>query len=112
MNLAGDFELWARFFEHAELYGTHSLLGGFRVHGDQKTGHHYDEYCREAQGVLSRYALPKRGYCRSALQRLLRATGFRKPGKWSTYRVEYDFQNDRWKSFRMSIPAVFPAFPS
>ena len=30
-RLAGDFELWCRFFAHAPLYSTDALLGGFRV---------------------------------------------------------------------------------
>ncbi len=29
--LAGDFDLWGRFFQHAKLYSTDSCLGGFRV---------------------------------------------------------------------------------
>ena len=39
LRIAGDFELWARFFEHAELYGVSTPLGGFRVHTLQKTQH-------------------------------------------------------------------------
>lgn len=31
LKLAGDFELWHRFFHHAPLYSTDALLGGFRV---------------------------------------------------------------------------------
>ncbi|CAA9372967.1 MAG: Glycosyl transferase, family 2 [uncultured Phycisphaerae bacterium] len=37
IRVAGDFELWARFFEHADLYGVTTPLGGFRVHGEQFT---------------------------------------------------------------------------
>jgi glycosyltransferase involved in cell wall biosynthesis len=29
---AGDFELWVRFFRHAQLYPVDALIGGFRVH--------------------------------------------------------------------------------
>jgi hypothetical protein len=31
LKLAGDFELWMRFFRHAELYTLQALLAGFRV---------------------------------------------------------------------------------
>ncbi|MFZ5562669.1 MAG: glycosyltransferase family 2 protein, partial [Thermodesulfobacteriota bacterium] len=31
-SLAGDFDLWARFFSHADLYGVDQPLAGFRVH--------------------------------------------------------------------------------
>ncbi len=42
-RLAADFELWARFFQHSELYGVSAPLGGFRMHPDQKTAHHLEE---------------------------------------------------------------------
>lgn len=37
LRVAGDFELWARFFDHADLYGVTTPLGGFRIHGEQFT---------------------------------------------------------------------------
>jgi glycosyltransferase involved in cell wall biosynthesis len=46
--LAGDFELWARFFKHAELYAVEVPLGGFRFHGNQKTGGDRADYMAEA----------------------------------------------------------------
>lgn len=50
--LAGDFELWARFFEHAELHAVEVPLGGFRFHGDQKTGGDRADYMTEAERAL------------------------------------------------------------
>jgi hypothetical protein len=50
--LAGDFELWARFFQHAELYAVETPLGGFRFHGDQKTGGDRGDYLAEAERAL------------------------------------------------------------
>ena len=32
LMMAGDFELWVRFFRHAQLYSVNALIGGFRVH--------------------------------------------------------------------------------
>jgi hypothetical protein len=52
LRLAGDFELWARFWRHAELYGLSSPLAGYRRHPDQKMAHHRTEYVREAEEVL------------------------------------------------------------
>ena len=52
---AGDFALWARFFEHAALCGVATPLGGFRVHPAQITSRTYAEYYAEATRVLSRY---------------------------------------------------------
>ncbi len=51
--LAGDFELWARFFKYAELYAVEVPLGGFRFHGDQKTGGDRADYMREAERALA-----------------------------------------------------------
>jgi glycosyltransferase involved in cell wall biosynthesis len=31
---AADFELWVRFFRHAEIYPVDALIGGFRIHDD------------------------------------------------------------------------------
>jgi len=46
--LAGDFELWARFYQLAPLYAVGTPLGGFRLHKDQKTASQSSEYVREA----------------------------------------------------------------
>jgi len=53
--LAGDFELWARFFQHASLYGVATPLGGFRDHASQKTAQHYQKYLDEACYILNQY---------------------------------------------------------
>lgn len=52
IQLAGDFELWARFHQHAELYAVGTPLAGFRLHGNQKTAYHLEEYVRESKNVL------------------------------------------------------------
>jgi glycosyltransferase involved in cell wall biosynthesis len=45
--LAADFDLWARFYDHTELYGVSAPLGGFRYQPDQRS-RRLDEYLREA----------------------------------------------------------------
>jgi glycosyltransferase involved in cell wall biosynthesis len=52
LQLAGDFELWSRFYQYAELVGTPTLLGGFRTHPKQKS-RAMDAYLREARGALA-----------------------------------------------------------
>lgn len=54
-RLAGDFELWARFFQYSELYGIGTPIAGFRRHGDQKTAKFLQEYMKEAKCILSNY---------------------------------------------------------
>ena len=46
-QLAGDFDLWARFFKKTDLYGLSSPLGGFRVHQHQRS-HQVTQYRDEA----------------------------------------------------------------
>ena len=36
-NFASDFDLWTRFYAHADLYGTLSPLGGFRLRFDRRS---------------------------------------------------------------------------
>jgi len=54
LRFAGDFELWARFFQHADLYAVGVPLGGFRRHGNQKTKNYMKEYLEEAEYVFLR----------------------------------------------------------
>lgn len=68
LRMAGDFELWARFFEHAELYAVTAPLGGFRFHGEQKTGDGGLRYLREAQEVLRRHGGRPHSFIGSALR--------------------------------------------
>ena len=51
LKLAGDFELWCRFYLYANLYGASSPLGGFRSQYQQRS-RNIEEYAREAQLYL------------------------------------------------------------
>lgn len=66
--LAGDFELWSRFYEHADLYGVLSPLGGFRRQYHQKTCNQ-QLYIREAQQIL--HAFRKRCHWFPNSQRIM-----------------------------------------
>jgi glycosyltransferase involved in cell wall biosynthesis len=52
LDFAGDLELWVRFFRHAQLFTVDTLLGGYRLHGNQKAALFMDKYIREATKVL------------------------------------------------------------
>ena len=52
-KLAADFDLWARFYEHAELVGVGTPLALFRFHPDQRSTK-MDEYVGEAEKALER----------------------------------------------------------
>ena len=73
--LAGDFALWARFFEHAVLFGIDAPLAGFRLHEEQKTGRRFAEYSREAESALGKCGGARGG----AAWRVLRECARRMP---------------------------------
>jgi len=54
-KLAGDFELWARFFKHSDLYGVEAMLGMFRNQPEQRSVVHRGEYLREAERALEQH---------------------------------------------------------
>src|SRR5262249_6622627 len=54
LKAAGDFELWARFFEHADLVNTETPLAGFRYHSGQISADR-EGYNAEAKTVLAHY---------------------------------------------------------
>jgi len=54
LQLAGDFELWLRFFRYAKLYSTPAFLGGFRFRGAaQLSQQHLQQYLEELNRCLS-----------------------------------------------------------
>lgn len=71
LKLAGDFELWTKFFHHTDLYTVCTPLGGFRVHGNQKTAHHMQAYLEEAEVLLRRCGGHPYGRFESAIRRFL-----------------------------------------
>ena len=71
LQYAGDFELWARFYHHAELYGVPSPLAAFRMHQNQKTAQHLDLYLLEAQVIFKRYGGELPGRVESAYRRIM-----------------------------------------
>ncbi|WP_165730493.1 glycosyltransferase family 2 protein [Polaribacter sp. 20A6] len=53
LKLAGDLELWTRFFRFEKLYSVHALLSGFRMRSkNQLSLENSDEYYVEANEVL------------------------------------------------------------
>ena len=53
-KLAADFDLWARFFALAPLAGIRAMLGGFRLHGDQRSVNRQEEYFDEVEHSFRR----------------------------------------------------------
>ncbi len=99
---AGDFELWARFWQHAKLYSTTALIAGFRIHDKQKTwsSTSSDLYRQEALKVLNLYKrkIPSRVEIkmRNFIRRFSGFPSIRKLLGWQTDFVEYDHVSGRW----------------
>jgi glycosyltransferase involved in cell wall biosynthesis len=51
---AGDFELWVRFFRHAQLYTVDALIGGYRLHSDAQSSSDMGGYNRICDEVVDR----------------------------------------------------------
>jgi glycosyltransferase involved in cell wall biosynthesis len=55
LQLAGDLELWSRFFNHAELFYVSCILGTFRMRSaNQKSLEYLNQYNEEANIILSK----------------------------------------------------------
>ncbi|MGY6529572.1 MAG: glycosyltransferase [Cyanobacterium sp.] len=54
-SLAGDFELWIRFFRHAPLFVVNGLIGGFRSYSEKQRSQQYRrEYINEMFAIVER----------------------------------------------------------
>lgn len=53
-DVANDFELWMRFFRHADLYTVDRMLGCFRVRPGQRSVDQLDRYKQEMRAVIQR----------------------------------------------------------
>jgi len=59
-KLAGDFELWIRFFQHEKLHNIFALTGSFRVcTSGQASVENYQNYVEETFDILNSYPLSK-----------------------------------------------------
>ncbi|MEA3211230.1 MAG: hypothetical protein QOE70_4287 [Chthoniobacter sp.] len=83
--LGGDFELWARFFQHAELFAIDTPLGGFRVHGEQRSARQREQYVSDVERALSRHG----GRTANALDRF-------RIGKSSAKIVRFNKNTEAW----------------
>jgi glycosyltransferase involved in cell wall biosynthesis len=50
---AADFELWMRFFKHANINCTNTLLGGYRVRKEQLSRVYFKEYLLECDKIIN-----------------------------------------------------------
>jgi GT2 family glycosyltransferase len=72
LRMAGDFELWARFFQHAELHAVGVPLGCFRFQERSFTSTGMDAYLGECRSILRKYGRPVPGAAERTVRRVAR----------------------------------------
>jgi hypothetical protein len=108
LKLASDFELWTRFFDHADLYGVRAPLGVFRSQFEQRS-EKIAEYAHESEICLCTMREKNQWHenlLRSAIIRLQLNT-IPKLRTWSTAalgytgrrisRIDTKFPNAKWQ---------------
>lgn len=88
-RLAADFDLWCKMFQQSVLYSVNTILGGFRLHGNQLSIEQNARYEEEVANVCHLFSIPIHS------KRFL----FR----WKRYlckrrkkNIYYDFKEERW----------------
>jgi hypothetical protein len=66
-SLAGDYDLWLRFAQYAEIYSAPVPLGGFRQHSQQRSAQSMPEYLRQAKAAFVRHGGRPPGTLRALL---------------------------------------------
>jgi glycosyltransferase involved in cell wall biosynthesis len=78
LRVAGDFELWSRFFEHAELYALGVPLGIFRFQRGSFTATDFEGYMEVCRRVLAKYSRPPPSRAELLARRIAREL----PDRW------------------------------
>lgn len=89
VELAVDFDLWVRFFRHAELYTYQLPLGCFRFRDDQRSNLYRDRYEEEARGIINKELNSLEGHYKDSLQIALPDEIFPMEYDESYYRSDY-----------------------
>lgn len=103
LKLAGDFELWARFYQHTDLIGVRVPIGGIVNHPTQMTKLNLEDRFVEERVVLERYnakvhttfSANMRHYAVGLTPRLKRIAA-RFGYAYQTQIAVYDFDRDKW----------------
>jgi glycosyltransferase involved in cell wall biosynthesis len=104
LRMAADFDLWARFFQHADLYAVGVPLGCFCFQRESITSNRMNSYLEECRTVLRRYAYRTPSSVEIAVRRIARqfpgrlypATGLAYP----VFHIRQEGRGSDWKIFR------------
>ncbi len=92
-DFASDFDLWTRFFAHADLYGIQSILGGFRLRFNQRVRN--PQYANEVNKSLKEMRDSMNWNYRYWRDTLIKAKLHELPKLKSLTRKTYGFQGKR-----------------
>ncbi len=79
-GLAGDFELWVRFFRYAKLYAVDALIAGYRSHADSQSLQNLDKCHRIQEEIVEKELASLAGAKHLKLCHALTARARRTPG--------------------------------
>lgn len=108
LEFAGDFDLWARFYEEAELWGVRAVTGILRSQPEQKSRKGYEQYIAEAEQVLlerggGRYSTQERMLRRLLARRVTSMRVWKLPtlvrGPLERWRVVHTTRELVWQSY-------------
>lgn len=88
-KLAADFELWCKMFQFADLYSVNTVLGGFRLHGEQLSIGQNVRYEDDVKSICACYGLR---YKYSMLYQFMKLILHNR--KYNI--VNYDFNTNKW----------------
>jgi glycosyltransferase involved in cell wall biosynthesis len=100
---AADFELWARFFEHAELWTVETVIGAFRVHAEQRTASQLDAYREQARRALPS-ATARSHLTARATSRIPAGIRRRVGVGWSAPVITWSRETGDWRPMRRAVP--------
>lgn len=95
IDYAGDFDLWARFWQFAELVCVDVPLGGYRAYGNQKAVAGFDRYLAQANEILARYKYPLPPYRALRAKLLHHFPKFGRRVAWRTRHVRFQLLNEK-----------------
>ncbi len=101
---ASDFELWVRFFRHAQLYTVDSLIGGFREHADSDSLQQAERFNERCDAIARAELKAGRGGSlidkllgiSSAMQQVPKVRFFWYTGKKFLLRALYEIPGPDW----------------
>ena len=100
---AADFELWTRFFAHAELWTVDTVIGAFRIHDAQRTASQLDAYRAQAARALPPATSARLAAAR-ATARLPGGARRRVGIGWTGPVITWSSRQRDWQTTRRQVP--------